>query len=434
MKVAFWRAYASDRRWHTVPPLAFTSLTAHARHVGIPIEPVYCTSATELLAADADLYGISSVTGAWPQAKAVAEALRDMGKRVVIGGPHITCLPENLPEGCLGVVGEGEEAFTEILEGLKHGWDCCGIPGTIVQGAKGVEQNISRQRLALLRCSHLPVAMAVGADHLQAVATRGCPYRCWFCCASRCWGKVTRFAPDYVAGEIGRYFAGERDYTPYPTDKDGAAVPWAQRPAQPGNVVTFQDLHFASDADWLFATVDAMKAEGAPRDWHVAGCSYSAKLAKPELLAKLKEVGIEWLGIGVESGSPKLRKKLKPHLSLDDDVALIRLAKRMGIKVCASFIVGIPGETEADLAATRDFIAEHTGPFFQQAGLFCYVPYPGTPGWDELLAQGKVSPDMDMGLLTNGANPSVQQVGYYNTEMPYATMVRWHKAISKAGK
>ena len=430
MKVALWRAYAdADKRWHTVAALGLRSIVAHAQHCGLDIDPVWCRTAADLLHADADVFAISSVTAAWPQAKAAAEQLVALGQFVVLGGSHITCLPESLPRGCVGVLGEGEQTFADLLRIWLDDGEPGEAAGTVSWAGDVLRKSPPRPRIDLATAEHLPLYMAVGPDHLQAVATRGCCYRCWFCSASRCWsGKVTRFRPEWVAEQVGAYFAATRE--PGQT----VHVPKAQQPKQPGGVVTFQDLHFASDPEWVGRCVAAMKANGAPDKWHVAGCSYSAKLAKPELFAQLKSVGCEWLGIGIESASPRILKKLKPHVTMADNEALLQLGRDMQIKICASFIVGTPGETEDDLKATRDFIAKWTGPYFQQSGLFMFTPYPGTPCWDDLLAKGKVSPDMDFGLLTNGANPDRQRVFYCNPAMKLSTAVKWRQAISRASR
>ena len=404
MRIALWRAWSeSDDRWKTVPHLGLTSIVAHARHCGHEIDATYCVTADDMLAVDADLYAISSVTAAWPETVALATALVARGKPIVIGGPHITCLPESLPEGCIGVAGEGETAFVDILVLAKLGYP--------------IRSDVKRRtRIDLADCVHLPVYQDVGG-HLMAVASRGCLYKCWFCTASRSWpGPVTRFAAEHVVSSIGDYYD-----------------------THPPNGITFQDLHFANDADYAVEVCLGLYRRGAPRKFHLSGCSFSSRLSRDRaecerLLKALKTCGLEWVGIGIESASPPLFKKLKPHLTMADNERLIEICASVGVKVQASFIVGIPGETETDLRATRDFILKHTGPYFQQAGLFMYVPYPGTPGWDELLAAGRVSADMDFGLLRNGANPALEQACYFNDAMPYSEAVAWRQKISKASR
>jgi len=218
-----------------------------------------------------------------------------------------------------------------------------------------------------------------------------------------------------VATSIGRHFIGRA----------------------PG-LVTFQDLHFASDPEYTEQVCHGLAHWGAPEKFRVSGCSFSAILSRdPErcraILQALKSVGLGWIGIGIESASPRLFNKLKPHLELADNERLIEIAADVGVTVHASFIVGIPGETDADLQATLDFIKSHTGPAFKQSGLFMYGPYPGTPGWTQLQQHGVVSPDMDFGTLRIGANPATSPVFYANEAMPFERMLKWRKAISAAG-
>ncbi|MCP4645839.1 MAG: B12-binding domain-containing radical SAM protein [bacterium] len=411
IRVAFWRAQApSDTRWADVPSLAFTSMVAHARHKGVDVEPEYCATGTELVHATADVYAISAVTGAWPETLRVAHVLTALNRRVIIGGPHITCLPESLPCDCVGVLGEGEETFAELL--ADPAGPMYGNPGTARWHDEQLLTFPERPRLNLAECDHLPVFMDPRNGRVQAVATRGCPFRCWFCSAWRCWPQVSRLAPEHVARQLGEHFA-----------------------ETPGGCVTFQDLTFASNAAWVAELVGLLKEHGCPERFTVSGCSYSAKMADRGILTDLKSVGCEWVGVGIESASPRMIAKLKPHITMADNEKLLRLATEIGIQVHASFIVGTPGETAEDLEITRQFILEHKGPHFKQAGLFCFCPYPGTEAWDELAAKGKVSADMDFGLLTNGANPDKQQVFYCNEDhMPYEEMVTWRRKLSEASR
>lgn len=404
MRIAFWRAHSpSDPRWADTVALSFQSLVAHARFCGEVIDPVYCRTADELVHTGADLYAISSVTGCWPEALNVVRRLQSVWSHmpIVIGGPHITCLPESRPPGTYAVIGEGEPAFAHLVRGLRL--------GTITGG--GELPRFARMRVSL--ANHLPICTETAPGHLMAVATRGCPYRCWFCCAWRCWRvkgsrTVTRFSPEHIAGSIGRYF----------------------RDRAPGGTVTFHDLTFATDPAWLDRLADMLGECGCPDHFHVAGCSFSAANNRPDILAPLKRMGIEWLGIGVESASPRLHRKLKPHLDIEQTHQLIADARSLGITVHGSFIIGTPGETPEDLQASLDFIERHEGRGFHQGGLFMFVPYPGTPAWAELSACGTVSADMDFGTLTNGADPERSRVFYCNEAMPYEQAVEYRRKMT----
>jgi len=426
IRLACWRSYTeADSRWAAVPHLAFESLAAHARHAGLPVDLMHRRTAADLEASDADVYAISSVTGAWPPARALAERLIAAGKAVVMGGPHLTCIPVHLPDGAIGVIGEGEETFVEVLEALAAETTAAGptahaalgIAGTAIWGKHSLVRGPHRPRLSLADQSHLPVYMEVGPGHIECIATRGCPYCCYFCGASRAWRvpgspAVSRFDPDHVADAVAEHY----------------------RRRQPGRV-TFQGLHFGSDPTWVEKLVHALIDRGAPRAFRVTGCTWSAANPDRRLIGLMKKcLGLEWLAIGMETASPALFKRLKPHLDVTDNERLIAAAADVGVQVRASFIVGTPGEVAEDLAITERFIREHTGPAFRQSGLFMFVPYPGTPAWTELEAAGRISPDMDMALLTVGANPARQDVAFWNPNMTLAEATRWRARLSAASR
>jgi len=405
MRVAFWRATSpTDPRWADAISLSFRSLVAHARHCGEEVEPVYCTTADDLVAADADLYGVSSVTGTWPLAVDAIRRVQDAwpGRTVVVGGPHITCLPECRPAGTVAILGEGEPRFSMLCRAINRGYTP--PPGEIHPAA--------RMNLAL--CGHLPVCAETTPGNLMAVASRGCPFQCWFCCAWRCWSRtgspsVTRFSPETVAQQIGDYF---RD-----------------RPA--GGTVVFHDLTFASSGAWLRDLSIQLAKRGCPEHFRVKGCSFSAAMARPDILNTLSRLGVEWIGVGIESASPRLYRKLKPHLEFSANIELIELARRYGITVNGSFIIGTPGETAEDLQHDYDFLEQYEANGFRQGGLFMFVPYPGTPAWADLSACGTVSAHMDFSALTNGANPDKVRVFYCNPEMPYEEAVEWRRKLSR---
>ena len=80
----------------------------------------------------------------------------------------------------------------------------------------------------------------------------------------------------------------------------------------------------------------------------------------------------------VQSGSDEILKRMKRGYTVDDyRERIARLhAARPGLSLSTDFIVGFPGETERDFAATMDLIAE-VG--FDNSFSFIYSPRPGTP-------------------------------------------------------
>ena len=164
-----------------------------------------------------------------------------------------------------------------------------------------------------------------GGRHLDLVASRGCPYQCTFC--YRIYGsRVTRRSPAAVMAELeetrGRYrldFVGFRD-----------------------------DLLMTQRA-W-FEELCTLLSEAKPAlPW---SCLGRVDLVDAELLGMMREAGCFWISYGVESGSPLILEEMKKRLAPEQAVEALRLTRRAGIHPDASFMLGMPSETPATVAAT----------------------------------------------------------------------------------
>jgi radical SAM superfamily enzyme YgiQ (UPF0313 family) len=94
------------------------------------------TEAEKASLAGYDLVGIGSLSSTIREAYALADALRKKGTRVVMGGPHVTFLPEEALNHCDYVVrGEGDETLLALVRLLEKGRN----PDTL----KGISYKIS---------------------------------------------------------------------------------------------------------------------------------------------------------------------------------------------------------------------------------------------------------------------------------------------------
>ncbi|GAI01899.1 unnamed protein product, partial [marine sediment metagenome] len=91
----------------------------------------------KLLSYNPDVIGISTVSETYPFVKNLARDLRGKGfkKTLVIGGSHISGFPESISDDFdIGVLGDGEQAFLEILKKVENSEMLNGIKNTIFQG------------------------------------------------------------------------------------------------------------------------------------------------------------------------------------------------------------------------------------------------------------------------------------------------------------
>jgi len=83
-----------------------------------------------------------------------------------------------------------------------------------------------------------------------------------------------------------------------------------------------------------------------------------ADLVTDDILEAIARYTNGWIYYGIESGSPRILKKMRKGISVDDVSEAVEMARKHGVKVAGSFIVGYPGEEEEDFQATLEFADE----------------------------------------------------------------------------
>src|ERR1700720_1848520 len=181
------------RKWRLIrfPQLTMPLLAAYTppgvelHHTDEIVEPVD-------LDRDADLIAITCNTPAAAHAYRLARQLRARGRRVVLGGPHVTAMPSDaLRHADALVIGEGELVWPEVVNDF----------------ARGRWQEIYRGRPADLRGMKAPRWDLIrGRRYGRAVtiATRGCVHRCGYCSIPFLYGRGQRRRP---VGEVAREVA-----------------------------------------------------------------------------------------------------------------------------------------------------------------------------------------------------------------------------------
>lgn len=183
------------------------------------------------------------------------------------------------------------------------------------------------------------------------MASRGCPYRCIWCSSYTVFGRKVRFrSPENILEEIRRAKAD------FGVDS-----------------VYFVDDTFTVNPKWVEAICDKLIAGDLKGlKW---ACQARVNTVTPALLAKMKAAGCVQLDFGVESGSQKILDILKKDTTIPQIKAAFAVAKRAGLQVFASVIVGTPGETKEDVMMTLRLLKELEPDY---TDIFYATPYPGT--------------------------------------------------------
>ena len=188
------------------------------------------------------------------------------------------------------------------------------------------------------------------------------------------WGNIRHFSAQYVVNEIAHIVENYR---------------------VPSHFIHIWDDLFIADVPRLRQIVELLEKKrllGTLRFW----CHARANLVTDEVAQLLARRGVQFVNMGLESGSPHILRDYKgPTVSLRDNENAVRTFKRHGITPEGSFIIGAPHETREDVLQTLRFIKKYK----LNAELYLLTPYPGTPLWNFALQKGLVSDRISWDVL-----------------------------------
>jgi tRNA-2-methylthio-N6-dimethylallyladenosine synthase len=208
---------------------------------------------------------------------------------------------------------------------------------------------------------HLPPPRAEGPTAYVSIM-EGCSKYCTFCVVPYTRGEEVSRPLDDVIAEIAQLAEqGVREVTLL-----GQNVNAYRGPMHDGEV---------ADLALLIQYVAAIEGVGRIRYTTSHPLELTERLI--ETYAEVPEL-VNHLHLPVQSGSDRILSLMKRgHTVLEYKSKVRRLrAVRPGLSLSSDFIVGFPGETDADFNATLDLI-EEIG--FDQSFSFMYSPRPGTP-------------------------------------------------------
>ena len=217
MHVAFITAYDPRSPYQvSLPPLGIGYLSAYAKQKCWFVETSFHHTVEELVAAKPDIVAVSSTTENFQHATVMAAQAKELLNVPVIGGGmHITSLPHTLPFTYdVGVVGEGEQTFVELLnlyQAVKRPGpeDYAKLKGIVYHDNGRVAMTPGQDLIKEM--DEMPYPDRDLIDHgwkvpswetVHLVSSRGCPYKCSFCSSSLHWKRFRFFSPEYVANEI----------------------------------------------------------------------------------------------------------------------------------------------------------------------------------------------------------------------------------------
>jgi len=322
-----------------------------------------------------DVIGISSVTQNFNVAKQVAaEAKKGSDPLVLVGGHHITALPNNLTENMdIAVLGEGEQTTLELMQTLeKNGLNkLFGIAGIAFRSGNNLVVTDKRELIKPLDKIPFPARdlLHLTSHYVNMFTSRGCPYKCVFCSSTSFWKTVRFFSAGYVVDEISEILA---KYKP--------------------KRINFTDDLFIADKPRLRKIRHLIHGEGIHREVEFH-CTARANLVNHEVASLLKSMNVRNVSMGLESGSNRILQSLKgDSVSVEQNEKAINTLKRHGLNASGSFIIGSPTETREEISQTYKFIQRSR---LDGGDTYVLLPFPGTKVWEYGEQIGQLGDFMD---------------------------------------
>jgi radical SAM superfamily enzyme YgiQ (UPF0313 family) len=297
---------------------------------------------------DADLVGLTVITGTANRAYELSAKFRSRGISVVMGGPHVTLVPDEAQEHADSiVVGYAEEEWPRLLRDFAAG---------AMQPRYSQSAAFRLGGFPLPQRSVLPVGRYLTGDVFES--TRGCVHNCSFCVVPAAWGRRPLQKPiEEIVSDI-----KERQ---------------ARR-------AIFIDLNLIADKDYaaqLFTALIPLKIQ-----WY--GLATTLLCDDKPLLDLAARSGCRGLLMGLESiSASSLRRTHKSFNQPDEYPRVVEELHRRGIALQGCFVFGLDDDTPDVFLKTARFAVECG---IDLPRFAVVTPFPSTEIYKQLAAEGRI--------------------------------------------
>lgn len=317
-----------------------------------------------------DIVGISVTSLTFRDSVECAKLIREIKKDtiIVVGGPHISLQPvQSMQYGefDIGVMGEGEYTFTDIVTSLDLGDEGWGkIRGIVYKKNGQIKQTEHRQPIPNLDDLPFPARHLLPNLNLYTqtpfkssrtpqtsmITSRGCPYNCIFCSDYPFKKQYRAHSSDYVINEIKHLVEKYRI-----------------------REIAFQDDVFTLSIKRVFEICDKIIEGGVDITW---SCWARVNIVNEELLKRMKQAGCIAISYGIEASDDATLKYVSKHTTIQQIKDAVRATSRVGIYNIGHFIIGYPIDTEKTIKERVKFAKSLP---LDGATFTPLIPFPGAP-------------------------------------------------------
>lgn len=295
---------------------------------------------------------------------------------IIFGGPHATYEWQSILANRIAdivVLNEGESAVSRIMDCLKEGNAfnaCAGIAYVDESGVPVRTQGLEEESLNLLELpGYEYLNMKAYKEHVGKCTLevlRGCPHGCKFCLNTKYYRNVRRKLISSVEKEV-NVLVGH-----YGFEKLSIISP-----------------ELISSSPYVIELLDTFESllSGTNVTW---ACASTAMSLSKAILKKMARAHCRSIFIGIESGTDEVQRLSGEKLKLSALQERLLMVRDAGIDVLASFIIGLPGETEASAMRTIELAVDLKGrhEFIKTIQFNTFGPFPGTDFREESLTYG----------------------------------------------
>lgn len=398
------------------PPLGLvyvaSYLREHLEDIDVTIVEADKGVTKKILRTKPDFVGFTATTSEYNDIMLYAKELKeeDPSFKILIGGSHITSLPDTLSKYIdFGIVGEGEKTALELLSNDRHKE----IKGLCYHSDGVVKINPKRPfirplddipnpaRDLLDMKGYLKPSNLFYTKELHSGTTmltsRGCLFKCVYCQVPRSWNGLRLHTPEYIVNEMIEMCDKYRNI----------------------RAINIVDDIFAFNEKRLSTILALMKKTGFLSRGIIFNINSRSDLLNDAIFRLLKEVGVKQIGIGFESCSERVLCYLKGDtVTVQQNKDVFKLAEKYNIAIGGQFMFGSPNETMDDMEQTRTFIQENLHRL-AHAHISVTTPLPETVLWDYAKERGIISQNIDWNQFRLGFNPiSDKEIPFYLADAP----------------
>jgi len=363
---------ATDHGYVTISePFGVLCLEAYLQEHGIDCFAIRLPLTEEnwQLIAQSEIVGLSGLTYNWLQMKATAAEIRQrfLGKIIVAGREHVTCLPEEVLEKSdidVVVQGPGEIPLLKLVQGLSReelpSAGYLGSDGKLVVNERTTVQpdftNIRLDRRPEWMNTIYPEMKKFFPKMAAVLLQRGCPFDCSFCTNRAMWGKYNQYRDADIEGIIAEIRHVQENY--------GIEF------------FALQDLMANANLKKLHAFARRIIKEGIEAKFFAL---FSAINGAHDF-DLLRRAGFLQIAVGVES--PTARKEVGKGKDFGFASQFMQRIADAGILTRVYFIIGFPWEKNVDELVNIYKWALQNIPV-DSLRVHFLTSFPGTESWSD---------------------------------------------------